>query len=163
MTPKPPGPGGFIFFRFFKIGSCSKNPTKYPFFCLIMLHLNVNHKNHHSEVYHVTKKIIRWVFLSKVCSYRSPWQKLYNIDIHLSVICHIIFRCINCISSKMMTLFIDNDEYDESFHNKLLISTRDQDLSRFLISILVFLYAGDNLDTKSRECSILNVLELGCC
>ena len=35
------------------------------FFCLIMLHLLVNRKNHHSEVYHVTKKIIRWVFLSK--------------------------------------------------------------------------------------------------
>ena len=33
------------------------------FFCLIMLHLLVNRKNHHSEVYHVTKKIIRWVFL----------------------------------------------------------------------------------------------------
>ena len=63
MTLKPPGPGGFNFFRFFKIGSCSKNPTKYPVFCLIMLHLLVNRKNHHSEVYHVTKKIIRWVFL----------------------------------------------------------------------------------------------------
>ena len=34
------------------------------FFCLIMLHYNVNRKNHHSEVYHLTKKIIRWVILS---------------------------------------------------------------------------------------------------
>ena len=53
-----------FFFGLFKIGSCSKNPTKYPVFCLIMLHLNVNRQNHHFEVYHVTKKIIRWVFLS---------------------------------------------------------------------------------------------------
>ena len=34
------------------------------FFCLIMLHLIVNCKNHHSEVCHLSKKIIKWVFLS---------------------------------------------------------------------------------------------------
>ena len=33
------------------------------FFCLIMLHLIVNCKNHHSEVCHLSKKIIKWVFL----------------------------------------------------------------------------------------------------
>ena len=35
------------------------------FFCLIMLHLIVNCKNHHSEVCHLSKKIIKWVFLLK--------------------------------------------------------------------------------------------------
>ena len=54
-----------FFFGFFKLGSCSKNPNNYPFFCLIMLHLIVNCKNHHSEVCHLSKKIIKWVFLSK--------------------------------------------------------------------------------------------------
>ena len=33
------------------------------FFWLIMLHLIVNCKNHHSEVCHLSKKIIKWVFL----------------------------------------------------------------------------------------------------
>ena len=58
---------------------------------------------------------------------------LINFDIQISVKCRTNFRCIYCISSKMMIHFIDNDEYDESFHNKLWFSTRDQDLSRFLI------------------------------
>ena len=62
---------------------------------------------------------------------------LINFDIQISVKCHTIFRCIYCISSKMMTHFIDNDEYDESFHNKLWFSTRDQDLSGFLIRFIV--------------------------
>ena len=36
------------------------------FFCLIMLHLIVNCKNHHSEVCHLSKKIIKWVFLCDI-------------------------------------------------------------------------------------------------
>ena len=41
------------------------------FFCLIMLHLIVNCKNHHSEVCHLSKKIIKWVFL---WSFNCIWQ-----------------------------------------------------------------------------------------
>ena len=50
------GPVVSFFFGLFKIGSCSKNSINYPVFCLFMLHWIVNCKNHHSEVYHVTKK-----------------------------------------------------------------------------------------------------------
>ena len=60
-----------FFFGLFKIGSCSKNPTKYPVFCLITLHYNVNRKNHHYEVNHLTKKIIRWVILYNLSQLNS--------------------------------------------------------------------------------------------
>ena len=55
------------------------------FFCLIMLHLLVNRKNHHSEVYHVTKKIIRWVFLSQAFNSGQLWT-LFWPSIYLSEI-----------------------------------------------------------------------------
>ena len=54
-----------FFLDFSKSVPAQKIPLSTRFFCLIMLHLLVNRKNHHSEVYHVTKKIIRWVFLFK--------------------------------------------------------------------------------------------------
>ena len=53
----------FFFLDFSKSVPAQKILLSTRFFCLIMLHLLVNRKNHHSEVWHVTKKIIRWVFL----------------------------------------------------------------------------------------------------
>ena len=52
------------------------------FFCLIMLHLIVNCKNHHSEVCHLSKKIIKWVFLFKNC-YRNQCKNLVDVAIFI--------------------------------------------------------------------------------
>ena len=52
------------------------------FFCLIMLHLIVNCKNHHSEVCHLSKKIIKWVFLFKNC-YRNQCKHLVGVAIFI--------------------------------------------------------------------------------
>jgi len=73
-----------FFFGFFKIDCCSINQTKYPFFCLIMTHLVMNHQISHWEVKFFYKKKLPWVilfeihgrkfFLTGICPWGLDWS-----------------------------------------------------------------------------------------
>ena len=65
MIPKPPGPGGIIFFGFFEIGCYPMNQADHPLFCLIMTHMVMNHSIGHYEVKIFHKKKLQWVDLFK--------------------------------------------------------------------------------------------------